>query len=179
MRVISGSARGKKLVSPEGMDVRPTLDRVKESVFNMIAFSLSDALVLDLFSGSGALGIEALSRGAKGAVFVDKSDTSLSVTKENLRITSLDGKAKCILSDFAEFLENTSDKFDIIFLDPPYSDGLLNEALLLINKRELLADDGYIICETDDEKFSPDENLFSVYRAKKYGKIFVFVLQNL
>ena len=147
MRVISGSARGKKLVSPPDYNVRPTLDRVKESVFNMLAFSLMDAKVLDLFAGSGALGIEALSRGCESAVFVDKSEESLSVTKENLRITSLSCRAKCILSDFARFLENTCDSFDIIFLDPPYSDGLLDEALLLIHNRKLLADSGYIICD--------------------------------
>ena len=101
MRVISGTARGRKLVSPVGDSVRPTLDRVKESIFNMLSFSIADASVLDLFAGSGALGIEALSRGAKSAVFVDKSVASLSIVRQNLQLTHLEDKAICIQSDFA------------------------------------------------------------------------------
>ena len=106
VRVISGSMRGKKLISPPDERVRPTLDRVKENIFNMIAFNVPGALVLDLFSGSGALGIEALSRGAESAVFVDKSDESLFVTKENLKLTSFSDKAECVNLGFDDYLKS-------------------------------------------------------------------------
>lgn len=180
MRVISGSVRGKKLISPSDDRVRPTLDRVKEAVFNMIAFSVPDSFVLDLFSGSGALGIEALSRGAKSAVFVDKSEDSLFVTKENLKITSLSEKAECIHSGFDSFLKSCNKKFDLIFLDPPYADGLLDEALTLISQNRLLNEGGYIICESDGEPaFKPDETLFSVHRLKHYGRVQILLLTNI
>ena len=179
MRVISGSARGKKLVSPPDDRVRPTLDRVKESIFNMIAFSVPGAKVLDLFAGSGALGIEALSRGAESAVFVDKSRDSLLVATENLKITSLSKKAECICSEFDDFLKSCTKSFDLIFLDPPYADGLLDEALRLIFEKKLLNDGGYIICESDETpEFVPDEALFSVHRIKHYGRVRIILLTN-
>ena len=179
MRVISGSARGKKLVSPPDDRVRPTLDRVKESIFNMIAFSVPEANVLDLFAGSGALGIEALSRGASSAVFVDKSEDSLSVVRENLKITSLSGRAECINSEFDDFLKSCTKSFDLIFLDPPYADGLLDKSLQLIFKNRLLKDGGYIICESDGKpEFVPDETLFCVHRLKHYGRVQILLLTN-
>lgn len=179
LRVISGSARGKKLISPPDEKVRPTLDRIKESVFNMIAFSVYDSVVLDLFSGSGALGVEALSRGAKKCIFVDKSRESLKVTEDNLKITSLDGKASLINSDFSDFLEVTNETFDLIFLDPPYHEGLMDNALKLIHSKNLLSKDGIIVCESDTEAaFSPDESLFEVYRNKRYGKVLITLLKN-
>lgn len=180
MRVISGSQRGKKLTSPPDLKVRPTLDRIKESIFNMIAFSVSDSVVLDLFAGSGGLGIEALSRGAQKCIFVDKSEESLYVTKENLRLTSFDSKADCVNSDFSHFLENTKEAFDLIFLDPPYAEGLMDKALELIHKNNLLRKDGFIICETDgDINYIPDETLFNIYRNKRYGRVQIFLLRNL
>lgn len=179
MRVISGSMRGKKLVSPPDERVRPTLDRVKENVFNMIAFNVPGADVLDLFSGSGALGIEALSRGAESAVFVDKSDESLYVTKENLRMTSFSDKAECVNSDFEDYLKSCDKKFDLIFLDPPYAEGLLDKAISLIHGNNLLKDGGLIICESDGSPaFVPDEKLFSVSRIKKYGRVQIALLTN-
>lgn len=179
MRVISGSVRGKKLISPPDNRVRPTLDRVKESIFNMIAFSVPNAKVLDLFAGSGALGIEALSRGALSAVFVDKSDESLSVVRENLKITSLSDSAECFHSGFDNFLKNCTKTFDLIFLDPPYADGLLDEALRLIFENQLLNDGGYIICESDGEPaFMPKDAHFSVHRLKHYGRVQILILTN-
>lgn len=180
MRVISGSARGKKLNSPADYSVRPTLDRVKESIFNMIAFFCTEARVLDLFAGSGALGIEALSRGAKEAVFVDNSDASLSVVRENVALTSFADKSQYYLSDFDTYLNKCDLQFDLIFLDPPYADGHLNEAIKIIHQRNLLADGGYIVCETDSNPaFVPDETLFKVYRNKHYGRVHVLLLTNL
>lgn len=179
MRVISGSRRGKKLVSPRSDDVRPTLDRVKESVFNMLAFSVSDASVLDLFAGSGALGIEALSRGARNAVFVDKSNASLEIVKENLCLTSFMEKAECFCMEFDKYLMACDKAFDLIFLDPPYADGLLDEALRLIHKQNLLSDGGYIICESDGEPcFVPDDALFKIHRSKRYGRVQILLLTN-
>ncbi len=178
MRVISGSARGKKLISVEGLDVRPTLDRVKESIFNMIAFDIPGARVLDLFCGSGALGIEALSRGAEKAVFVDKSEASLSCTKQNLKDTRLLERAEVIKSDSIIFLKDTDEKFDIIFIDPPYKENLYSDVLFAILERNLLKEDGKIIIEAgiDDVPEVTREN-FSEIRAKKYGKVYILVIK--
>ena len=145
MRVISGTARGRKLVSPEGNQVRPTLDRVKEAVFNMLAFSVQDASVLDLFAGSGGLGVEALSRGAARAVFVDASEASLRVVRENLALTRLEEKAACVCSDFLTYLSGQRESFDLIFLDPPYAGGYLEPALLKIREKRLLAQNGLVV----------------------------------
>ena len=179
LRVISGSVRGKKLISPADDSIRPTLDRVKESIFNMISFSVPEARVLDLFAGSGALGIEALSRGAEKTVFVDKNSDSLKIVKENLALTSLAEGSECYLSDFSDFLKNCDEKFDLIFLDPPYADGLLDEALNIIYEKKLLADDGYIVCESDSEPFfSPNESYFQIHRNKRYGRVQILLLTN-
>ena len=145
MRVIAGSARGKKLYALEGRDIRPTLDRVKESVFNMIALNLPGASVLDLFCGSGALGIEALSRGAHHADFVDSRKESLAVTDKNLKMTRLDKNASLILSDSIAFLKTTGQKFDVIFIDPPYESDLYEKSLQFIAERNILKPEGQII----------------------------------
>ena len=178
VRVISGSARGKKLSSVEGLDVRPTLDRVKESIFNMIAFDILGADVLDLFCGSGALGIEALSRGAEKCVFVDKNEQSLSCTKQNLLETHLLGQAQVVKSDSVLFLNCTDKKFDIILIDPPYKSNLYDEVLSLILERKLLKENGKIVIEagTDDVPEVPKE-LFSEVREKKYGKVYILVIK--
>lgn len=165
-------------MSAEGLDIRPTLDRVKESIFNMIAFDIPDANVLDLFCGSGALGIEALSRGAQKAVFVDKSEVSLSCTKQNLLDTRLLEKAQVIKSDSILFLNDTDQKFDIIFIDPPYKENLYDDVLSVILERNLLKEEGKIIIEagTDDVPSVPKEK-FSEVREKKYGKVYILVIK--
>ena len=168
LRVISGSARGKKLCTIEGRDIRPTLDRVKESIFNMIAFDLPGATVLDLFCGSGALGIEALSRGAKHATFVDNNAASLTITKKNLAETHLSDRAFSVLSDSLHFLETTTEQFDIIFIDPPYDSDLYERALEVIKKNNILADDGIIILEHPIDKSIKYEG-FELVKAKSYG----------
>lgn len=179
MRIIAGAARGRKLISPEGSLVRPTLDRVKESVFNMLTGFVADAAVLDLFAGSGALGIEALSRGASRAVFVDKSSSSLEIVQKNLNLAHFEDNVTSVLSDFAVYLDRCTEKFDIIFLDPPYAAGFLEPALRAIHENGILAPDGLIVCELDstDEVICPRE--YTLYRNKKYGKARILLMKEL
>lgn len=155
MRVITGSARGRRLISPEGTDVRPTTDKVKESIFNIIQFEIPGAVVLDLFSGSGQLGIEALSRGASKAVFIDSSRKSLEITKKNIDMCNFSNISSAVLSDAFSFLSTTKDRFDIVFLDPPYNKGLCDRALELLSC--CINDDALIICETQSEEILPSE----------------------
>lgn len=179
MRVISGTARGRKLVSPEGNQVRPTLDRVKEAVFNMLAFSVQDVSVLDLFAGSGGLGVEALSRGAARAVFVDASEASLRVVRENLALTRLEEKAACVCSDFLTYLSGQRESFDLIFLDPPYAGGYLEPALLKIREKRLLAQNGLVVCELDSAENPDCPEGYVLIRNKKYGKARILLMKEL
>ena len=180
MRVLSGTAKGKKLNSLEGLETRPTLDRVKDAVFNIIQFDIKDSVVLDLFSGSGALGIEALSRGAKEAILCDASSKAIKIINKNLEETRLKDKAKVINSDYLETLSKIKDKkFDIIFLDPPYKSDYVEKSIEYISKYNLLAENGIIIVETDDEnkidKINAKKDL-EVYDTRKYGiAILIFI----
>ncbi len=178
MRVISGSARGKKLLCAEGKDIRPTLDRVKESIFNMIALDIPESFVLDMFSGSGALGIEALSRGASGAVFLDFDAASVSVTKSNLSSTHLDDLAAVIKTDSIEYIKTTDKKFDIIFIDPPYESDLYSQSLAAIKENSVLSDDGFIVLEHDVET-TPDFDIsgYEIIKEKKYGRVKILLLK--
>ena len=171
MRVISGFLKGKKLKTLDSYAVRPTTDKVKESLFNIIQFEIYDKVFLDLFSGSGQVGIEALSRGAKKAFFVDKSHNSLRVIKYNLKNTDLLKSATVINSDSINFLNKTNDKFDIAFLDPPYKTGALQKALNCIFK--VMNEDGIIVCENPINEPLPEILIGSFYIKKiyKYGKI--------
>ncbi len=140
MRVISGTAKGKKLNSLEGLETRPTLDRVKESIFNILQFDIKDKRVLDLFSGSGALAIEALSRGAKKAVLCDNSYKAIQMINKNLEETKLKDKAEVINKDYLEVIQDlkSKEKFDIIFLDPPYKSNYIVESIEKILELDLL-----------------------------------------
>lgn len=170
MRVITGSARGRVLKTVEGMDVRPTSSMVKESVFNIIQFEVPCARVLDLFCGSGQMGIEALSRGAEHCVFVDASPVSAACTKENLKHTGLFEKSRVASMDAIAFLKTTKDTFDIAFLDPPYEKGLLQQALPLLAQK--VSDGGIIICEHPKEDVLEDVyGAFERVKDYKYGKI--------
>ncbi|MBE6827386.1 MAG: 16S rRNA (guanine(966)-N(2))-methyltransferase RsmD [Ruminococcaceae bacterium] len=171
MRVITGSARGRKLKTLEGGDiVRPTTDRVKEAMFSIIQFDIPDADVLDLFAGSGQLGIEALSRGAKSAVFVDRDINAYNTVKENLEITKLDGKAFVLNADSISYIKNSRNKYDIIILDPPYNKGIIDEVLpyAVASCKE----NSVIICESEFNEVLPEEcGDFIKHKDYKYSKI--------
>ena len=183
MRVISGTARGKKLNSLEGLETRPTLDRVKEAVFNILQFNIKEANVLDLFSGSGSLGIEALSRDANWAVFCDNSNKAINIVKDNLEATRLINKSEILNKDYIEAikkLSKESKKFDIIFLDPPYKTDYVIKSINYILEYKILAEDGIIVVETDDKnKIIEIENNkdLEVYDTRKYGIVYVVFIR--
>ncbi len=175
MRIIAGKYRGKKLNEFTLDSTKPTLDRVKESIFNLIQFDLVDAVILDLFSGTGALGIEALSRGAKKCVFVDNNELAINITNSNLQ--NIDRDSEVILSDYMDYLESCKQKFDIILLDPPYKTDYGIEAINTIITRDLLNDNGIIIFETTDEKTFELAYYGYKCKRKKYGTVAVYKIQ--
>ena len=172
MRVISGKAKGVVLKTPNGLKTRPTADRVKEALFSILQFDLPGKRVLDLFGGTGQLGIEALSRGAKGAVFVDSSPDACSLINENLRRTKFTQEARTVRADYLKYLQSTSEKFDIIFLDPPYAEVFLENALKMITEIDILQSGGIIVTERPAEK-ALDLLLTGYSRSRdyKYGKV--------
>lgn len=165
MRVITGTARGMTLRTLEGNDVRPTTDKVKEAVFSAFQFEIEGRRILDLFAGSGQLGIEALSRGAKSAVFVDADKNAVKIVKENLAKTKLDSLATVVQTDSIAFLSMTDRIFDLAFLDPPYEKGLLQKALPKI--APLISDGGAVICE-HPFKEELDESYGPLVKSKEY-----------
>lgn len=167
MRVITGTAKGARLKTPEGLNTRPTTDRVKEGLFSILQFEIEGRRVLDLFAGSGQLGIEALSRGAESAVFVDASPAAVKLVQENLKTTKLAEKARVVRSDYLTFLKNTKETFDIIFLDPPYAEKFQEIALNTISEIDILRDSGIIICEKAADKVLPD-TYPGLVRQKEY-----------
>ncbi len=174
MRVITGKARGVVLKTPEGMQTRPTADRVKEALFSILQFDVPNCDVLDLFAGTGQLGIEALSRGAKSAVFVDMGEAACKLVKENLRRTKLEEQAQVVKSDYLSFLRSTKRQFDIILLDPPYAEVFLENALNCISEIDILRDNGIIVTERPLEKpLSCDFSGFTRSKDYKYGKTLI------
>lgn len=174
MRVITGIARGRRLSTPEGLDVRPTTDKVKEAVFSAVQFELEDAVVLDLFAGSGQMGIEALSRGASRAVFVDNSARSIKCITDNLRETKLISQAEIISRDSFDYIRLTASSFDIIILDPPYNCGHIDRVLPLASQK--LNAGGSIICEYESGAQAPEApDGLVVRKTYKYGKINVTI----
>lgn len=174
MRVITGTAKGRRLSTLNGNDVRPTTDMVKEAVFSAIQFDIEGRLFLDLFAGSGQMGIEAISRGAKGAVFIDINNEAISVIKDNLQKTSFTDKAKVIKGEYSSFLASTNERFDIAFLDPPYHIGILEKALFEVTK--VMNEHGIIVCEHPTEVKVPEKlGEFSLERQRKYSKIIISI----
>ena len=172
MRVIAGAARGIQLKTPEGMQTRPTADRVKEALFSIIHFDLPGAKVLDLFGGTGQLGIEALSRGASEATFVDQGDAACKLIKENLRRTKLEKAAKVIRGDYMEYLSRCRESYDIILLDPPYAEVFLENALKRITEIDILRSGGIIVAERPLGKELPwDFPGYTRSKDYKYGQI--------
>ena len=176
MRVVSGTARGVVLKTPDGMQTRPTSDKVKESIFNIIQFDLPGTAVLDLFGGTGQLGIEALSRGAKSAVFVDAWDKACSLIKENIRRTKFEAQSKVVRSDYLTFLRASKEKFDIILLDPPYAEVFLENALKCIAEIDILQSNGIIVCERPvDKKLDLQFDGYTRSKDYKYGGTFITI----
>ncbi len=169
MRVITGKARGRVLETLPGEDVRPTTDRVKEAMFSIIQFELEGRRVLDLFAGSGQLGIEALSRGAAYATFVDSSRDSASCVKNNLLKTGLKENSSVVQADSITFIRTSKGTYDIAFLDPPYGKGLLQTALPLVALR--MSDGGVIVCEhPNGEEMPVQAGEFELFREYRYSK---------
>ena len=178
MRVITGSARGVPLKAPEGLQTRPTADRVKEALFSIIQFEVSGAKVLDLFGGSGQLGIEALSRGAKSAVFVDAGEQACKIIKENLKRCKLENQSTVIKCDYMEFFKRNREQYSIIFLDPPYAEVFLETALKIVSEIDILTNSGIIVCERPFDKTLAGEVPGLVrYRDYRYGKAAVTIFR--
>ena len=169
MRVISGSVRGRKLKAPVGSDIRPTADLIKESIFNIVQFDIEGRRVLDIFAGTGQLGIEALSRGARSAVFVDSSPHAIKLIAENLKLCGFSENAQIIRRDALKYLQN-SEKFDLIFIDPPYSENVAEDVLGEIIQFDKLNDNGIIIFEMSADRVSPVADLpYKFSKEYKYG----------
>lgn len=181
MRVISGTARGTKLNSINNISTRPTLDRVKEPLFSIIQNYLLEANVLDVFAGSGALGIETLSRGANHCTFCDKSYESIKMLKQNLQKTKLEDKSTIFVQDYKKCLKELVGKqYDIIFIDPPYKLDIGVNSIKLILEYKILSKDGIIILETDEEERELRElkNIeLEVYDVRKYGRVSLIFLR--
>ena len=182
MRIISGSMRGTKLYTLDGENTRPTLDRVKEALFSKINFDIQDATILDLFAGSGALGLEALSRGAQRVVLCDNSKDAIKIINQNIEKTRTKDKVSLFNMDYKKVLEelkNKNIKFDIVFLDPPYKTEFAEEAANYIVNNELLNKDGFIVLETDDKDKvlnNLDISILEVKEIKKYGRVYLMFL---
>lgn len=171
MRVITGTARGRRLGELQGMDTRPTYDRVKEGMFNIIQFDIEGRRILDLFGGTGQLGIECLSRGAAHCTFVDQRRDAVRLMKENLKVCEVEDRATVVQSDAIGYLSTITEPYHLIFLDPPYDSGLLESALKKLTSIDILADNGIIVCETRTEHTMPE--LPAPYvrsRDYRYGK---------
>ena len=171
MRVITGSARGRRLKELQGMDTRPTTGKVKECLFSIIQFDIEGRRVLDLFAGTGQLGIEALSRGAAEVVFVEKRMDAVRLIKENLALCQLQDEARVHMGDALAYLRS-GEKFDLIFLDPPYSTDLLDQALEMIATFDICRAHGIIVAESAADKVLPALPApYRLYREYRYGQI--------
>lgn len=170
MRVITGIAKKKPLLTINESTLRPTTGRVKEAMFSIIQLNINNANVLDLFSGSFQLGIEALSRGAKCCTFIDSSIKSYKIGIQNLKSTKLEKKAKVLLTDGIKFLKNIKEKYDIVFLDPPYKTNLLEQALEIVSKK--LNENGLVICEhLKSLKLKEQYDDIRLQKEYSYGRI--------
>lgn len=172
MRVITGTARGRKLGELKGMDTRPTTDQVKESMFNILQFDIEGRRVLDLFAGTGQLGIEALSRGAAACTFVDQRREAVSLIRSNLKACGLSDRARVVQGESLGYLSVARETYHLIFLDPPYHTDLLENAIKKIAEIDILTENGIIICESPVEKNLPELNApYRKGREYRYGKI--------
>lgn len=172
MRIISGSARGRKLKELQGMDTRPTTDKVKESMFNIIQFEIEGRQVLDLFGGTGQLGLESLSRGAARCTFVDQRREAAALIRENIKLCGMGDRARVVQGEALSFLASCRERFDVIFLDPPYQSGLLEQSIAQIARFDILREHGIMVCESAaDWNCPPLAAPYEVGREYRYGKI--------
>lgn len=173
MRIITGSARGARLIAPEGEHTRPTSERAKEALFSSLAYKVQDARVLDLFAGSGQLGLEAVSRGAASAVLVDNDTNAVNTISANIKKCRLEDKCTVKRSDSLAYLKIApkNAKFDLVLLDPPYATDLVERAVEEILKNELVSDSALIVCESDRESVLSAQNAERLERVKimKHG----------
>ena len=175
MRIITGSAKGKKLVSLEGEATRPTSERIKEAVFSSIQFDVEDRRVLDLFAGSGQMGLEALSRGAEKATFIDSSREAMEIVKQNAKTTGFFEKCHYLVSDWRNYIRKASgrEQFDLVFVDPPYAMKCCADAAALLAERELIIPGALVVLESGEEEIAQDDERLAGYEVIKsthYGK---------
>ncbi len=172
MRVITGSARGRRLKELEGSDTRPTTSRVKEAMFSILQFELEGRRVLDLFSGTGQLGIEALSRGAAHCVFVDVRREAVALIRENLKTCALSDRAEVVQGDFLTYLHRSPERFDVVLLDPPYGEEMLGKALERLTSIDKVAQNGIIMCENRADFTWPSPSApYTLEKTYRYGQI--------
>lgn len=182
MRIIGGTRRGTKLFSLEGSNTRPSLDRVKESLFSIINFDLEDSIVLDLFSGSGALALESLSRGATKAYLCDNNFKAIEIIKKNIQKTRFENETVVINKSYdkaLDYFKANAIKFDIVFLDPPYDSDYAIRSANFIMENHVLSDNGFIVIETDEDK-NLEDNLndnIDIYDIRKYGRVKLLFLK--
>ncbi len=179
MRVISGKYKGSILQGDALEGTRPTLARIKESLFATIQDKVENSLVLDLFAGSGALGIEALSMGAKKAYFVEKQNKTYEVLNNNIKRLKIENISHTYKMDYTKFLKNINLKFDLVFLDPPYNSTYLNESINLLLENNLLNNDSLIICETDNLSKIAKNSCLEEVKSKKYGDKYIVILKKI
>ncbi len=172
MRIISGACRGRKLTQIQGRDIRPTSDRVREALFNIIGPCVQDMRVLDLFAGTGAVGLEALSRGAQVAVFVDAAQTACDVINKNIALCRMETRSTVVCHDLVTHpLPDFQTTFDLVFLDPPYNKGLPEQVLGRDGLMDLLAPNALVIVEQEfNERLDISVKTLDIYRQKKYSK---------
>lgn len=176
MRVITGSARGRRLGELKGQETRPTAGKVKEGVFSALQFDIEGRRVLDLFAGTGQMGIEALSRGAASCTFVDRRNDAVKLVRDNLAVCGLTDRAQVVCADAMGYLASVRSKYDLVFLDPPYADDLLERAIAHIARFDILALHGIIVAESPSDKTLPALSApYGVYREYRYGKIKVTI----
>ena len=175
MRIISGCRRGHKLLEFEGRDVRPTTDRVKEAIFNLIQMYVPQSEVLDMFAGSGALSFEAVSRGAAHAVLVDSDRRSAELINKNISALRFGEKCTVVTGSCFDYAARCGKMFDLIFLDPPYNKGLIEPALEAVVKNKLLNDDGIVVLESDNTDFKSGMDGLEIIKQKKYGRTYITV----
>ena len=172
MRVITGTARGRRLKELKGTETRPTSDQVKESLFNILQFDVEGRRVLDLFGGTGQLGIEALSRGAVHATFVDSRREAVSLIRDNLALCDMKDRSTCVTGDALSYLSSLRERFDLIFLDPPYDGDLLEKAISHIARFDILAPYGIMVAESRFDKLLPALSApYALCRDYRYGRI--------